>query len=65
MIEDEAAEKLKKRARDMGLIVNTGADRKPGTIASQTKTTKKLDASIKRAAEDQMASKKKGGKRRA
>ncbi len=25
MVEDEATEKLKKRARDMGLIVNAGA----------------------------------------
>ncbi len=29
MVEDEAAEKIKKRARDWGLIVNDQADRKP------------------------------------
>ena len=32
MIEDKATEKLKKRAQDAGLIVNAGADEKPGTI---------------------------------
>ncbi len=28
MVEDRAMEKLKKRAQDLGLIVNAGADRK-------------------------------------
>src|SRR3712207_668214 len=36
---------------------------KPGTIESQTKTTRRLDSSIKRDADQQMAGKKKGGKR--
>lgn len=27
MVEDEATERLKKRARDLGLIVNAGADK--------------------------------------
>lgn len=27
MVEDDATEKLKKRARDLGLIVNAGADK--------------------------------------
>ena len=61
MVEDEATEKLKKRLQDIGLIVNAGADQKHGTIASQTKTTRKLDRTVRRAAEDQMAGKK--GKR--
>ncbi len=38
------------------------ADQKRGTIYSQTKTTKKLDRTVKRAAEDQMADKKRGKK---
>ncbi len=59
MIEDKATEKLKKRAQDAGLIVNANAGEKQGTIESQTKTTRKLDRTVKRDAEDQMASKKK------
>ncbi len=62
MIEDKATEKLKKRAQDLGLIVNAGADQKSGTIYSQTKTTKKLDRTVKRSADDQMAGKKRGKK---
>lgn len=58
MVEDEATEKLKKRAQDLGLIVNAGAGQKPGTIGSQTKTTRKLNRTVKRVAEDQMAGKK-------
>jgi hypothetical protein len=61
MVEDKVTEELKKRLLDIGLIVNAGADQKHGTIASQTKTTRKLDRTVRRAAEDQMAGKK--GKR--
>ena len=60
MIEDKATEKLKKRAQDLGLIVNAGEEQ--GTIATQTKTTRRLDQTVKRDAEDQMARKKKGNK---
>ncbi len=61
MIEDKATEKLKKRAQDLGLIVNAGE--KQGTIDSQTKTTRKLDRSIKRSADGEMAGRKRGGKK--
>jgi hypothetical protein len=61
MVEDGATERLKKRAQDLGLIVNAG--QKPGTVASQTKTTRKLDQSIKRTADKQMGGVKKGGKK--
>lgn len=38
MIEDKATEKLKKRAQDLGLIVNAGADKpKPKPIAEGQK----------------------------
>ncbi len=63
MIEDKATEKLKKRAQDSGLIVNAGAGENEGTIASQTKTTRNLDGSVKQDAEEVMAGEKKGGKR--
>ncbi len=63
MVEDKATEELKKRAQDLGLIVNAGADQKQGTIASQTKTTRNLDGSVKQDAEEVMAGEKKGGKR--
>ncbi len=63
MIEDKATEKLKKRAQDLGLIVQQGADGDEGTIASQTKTTRQLDRTVKRDAEEEMACEKKGGKR--
>ncbi len=63
MIEDKATEKLKDKARDLGLIVNAGTRGDAGTIASQTKTTRKLDRTVKRDAEKQMAGKKKGGKK--
>ncbi len=60
MIEDKATEKLKKRAQDLGLIVNAGADEKQGTIESQTAITQKLDSSVKRIADGEMAGKKRG-----
>ncbi|MBA3766892.1 MAG: hypothetical protein H0W99_07870 [Acidobacteria bacterium] len=63
MIEDKATEKLKKRAQDLGLIVNASAGENESTIESQTKTTRKLDRTVKRDAEKQMAGKKKGGKK--
>lgn len=40
MIDDKATEKLKKRAQDLGLIVNASTSAKQGTIASQTTTSK-------------------------
>ncbi len=63
MVEDKATEKLKKRAQDLGLIVNADAGEKPDTIESQTKTTRQLDRTVKRDADEEMAGKKKGGKR--
>jgi hypothetical protein len=44
MIEDKATEKLKKRLKDMGLIVNMGADKgkpKPATTEKRASTSKK------------------------
>lgn len=42
MIEDKATEKLKKRAQDLGLIVNAGADKtKPKPKAEKKKKGKK------------------------
>jgi hypothetical protein len=63
MIEDKATEKLKKRAQDLGLIVNAGADEKQGTIESQTAITQKLDSSVKWTADGEMAGKKRGGRK--
>lgn len=40
MIDDKATEKLKKRAQDLGLIVNASAGEKQGTIASPTVAAK-------------------------
>jgi hypothetical protein len=57
MVEDGATERLKKRAQDLGLIVNAGQKR--GTVASQTKTTRRLDQTVKRAADKKMG----GGKK--
>ncbi|MBA2647526.1 MAG: hypothetical protein H0U81_12090 [Pyrinomonadaceae bacterium] len=62
MIEDKATEKLKKRAQDAGLIVNAGADEKEGTIASQTRTTRKLPEGFKQDADEEMAGEQEGGK---
>ncbi len=62
MSEDKATEKLKKRAQDSGLIVNASAGEEGGTIESQTKTSREIDRSIKRAADGEMAGKKKGKK---
>lgn len=59
MVEDGAIERLKKRAQDLGLIVNAGQKR--GTVASQTKTTRRLDQSVKRAADKELGSAKKRG----
>ena len=44
MIEDKATEKLKKRLKDLGLIVNMGADKakpKPGTTDKRVSQSKK------------------------
>ncbi len=51
LAEGEAAEKPKKRPQT-SLILD--ADEGRGTIASQTKTTRKLDDSIKHVAEDRI-----------
>jgi hypothetical protein len=40
MIDDKATEKLKKRAQDLGLIVNASAGAKQSTSSSQTATSK-------------------------
>ena len=58
MIEDKATEKLKKRAQDLGLIVNAGEEQ--GTIESQTKTTRHLDEHFKQNADEEMASETEG-----
>ncbi len=63
MIEDKATEKLKKRAQDLGLIVNADAGEKQGTIESQTAITQKLDSSVKWTADGEMAGKKRGGRK--
>lgn len=41
MIEDKATEKLKKRAQDLGLIVNAGADKPKPKAKDQKKKVKK------------------------
>lgn len=61
MVEDGAIERLKRRAQELGLIVNAGQKR--GTLASQTKTTRRLDQSVKRDADKEMGGGKKGGKK--
>ena len=61
MIEDKATEKLKKRAQDLGLIVNADAGEGQGTVESQTKTTRQLPEGFKQNADEEMARKKKGG----
>jgi hypothetical protein len=49
MIEDKATEKLKKRAQDLGLIVNASASEKQSTNKAATGTAKaKTGASVKR-----------------
>ena len=62
MVENGATEKLKKRAQDLGLIINAG--QKHGTIASQTKTTRKLDQSVKRDADKELSGGKTGKSRK-
>ncbi|HVF86819.1 MAG TPA: hypothetical protein VM866_04485 [Pyrinomonadaceae bacterium] len=62
MIEDKATEKLKKRAQDSGLIVNAGDGETQGTIASQTRTTRKLPEGFKQGADEEMAGGQEGGK---
>lgn len=61
MVEDGAIERLKQRAQDLGLIVNAGLKR--GTVATQTKTTRRLDQTVKRDADKEMGGGKKGGKK--
>ena len=63
MIEDKATEKLKKRAQDLGLIVNASAGENESTIESQTKTTRELPEGFKQAADVEMAGENEGGKR--
>ncbi len=64
MIDDKATEKLKKRAQDLGLIVNASASEKQGTLESQTKNTRSLPVAFKRAADERMGNTKKGSERR-
>ena len=61
IVEDGTLEGLKKRARDIGLIVNAGP--KPADIELQTRTTRRLDPKVKRTAERRMGGGKKGGNR--
>ncbi len=63
MIEDKATEKLKKRAQDLGLIVNASAGENESTIASQTKTTRELPEGFKQAADVEMAGKEEGSRK--
>ncbi len=55
MIDDKATEKLKKRAQDLGLIVNASASEKQRTITSPTAASKAKQSSAE--------SKKKGSKK--
>jgi hypothetical protein len=59
IVEDGALEGLKKRARDLGLIVN--ASRRPSVIELQRRTTSKLAPKMRRAAEGKTGCRKKGG----
>ncbi len=52
MIDDKATEKLKKRAQDLGLIVNAGAGAKQSTNASQTTTSKAKQSPARSKKED-------------
>jgi hypothetical protein len=61
IVDDGAFEGLKKRARDLGLIVNAG--RESGSIGLQTKTARKSDPKAGRAAGRKTVGKKKGVKR--
>jgi hypothetical protein len=61
IVDDGAFEGLKKRARDLGLIVNAGRD--AGGVGLQTKTARKPGPKTERAAERKTVGKKKGGKR--
>jgi hypothetical protein len=58
-VKDGATERPKKRAQDSGSVVNADAGRKRGTTASQTKTTRRLNQTVKQNADEQMA----GGKK--
>ena len=60
IVEDGAVEGLKKRARDLGLIVNSKQE--ASDIKLQTATTRKLDKTVKRTAEKKMGGNK-GGKK--
>ena len=62
MIEDKATEKLKKRAQDLGLIVNASAGENEGAIESQAKTTRELPEGFKQAADVKMAGEEKAGR---
>jgi hypothetical protein len=64
IVDDAATERLKERARDVGLIVNTGADPKRDAIASQTKTTRRLDQNVKQKADARMTDKGRGGEKK-
>jgi hypothetical protein len=61
IVEDGTLEGLKKRARDIGLIVNAG--QKPADIELLTRTTRRLDPKVRCNAERKMGGGKKGGNR--
>ncbi len=63
MIEDKATEKLKKRAQDLGLIVNASAGENEGAIESQTNTTRELPEGFKQAADVEMAGEEEGSRK--
>ncbi len=63
MIEDKATEKLKKRAQDLGLIVNADAGEEQGTIESQTRTTRHLDEHFKQDADKEMTGEGEGARK--
>jgi hypothetical protein len=58
MIDDKATEKLKKRARDLGLIVNASASEKQSTNKAATQPANGSNAALKEA----VKAKKKGKK---
>ena len=56
---DRVGEEPGKRTQDLGPAVNAGAGRERGTIASQTKTTRRLDRTVRQIADEEMAGRKK------
>ena len=58
-VAERTAGGLKGRAPVVGPAADAGTGEKRGTIASQTKTTRKLDQAVKRDADSRMAGKRK------